>query len=156
MNMCMALNKKHFHTITHKEDETKNLGERLGQFLLPGDIVALSGTTGAGKTILAKGIALALNIKEVVTSPTFTIISEYEGKLPLYHMDLYRISSPEEFSWLGTREMLYGKGICVLEWSENAGDNLPDYTLRVNIEILEKDSRKITINSKATERKIEL
>jgi tRNA threonylcarbamoyladenosine biosynthesis protein TsaE len=104
----------------------------------------LSGTLGAGKTTLVKGIAQALDIEEEVTSPSFTIISEYEGSLPLYHMDLYRIESIREFEDLGSDEMLGGKGICVIEWSEKVESVLPPH-VRVHITVEDGTTRVIEI-----------
>ena len=99
-------------------EETIRFGKMLGSLLQAGDILALQGTLAAGKTQLTKGIAQGLGITEPVTSPTFTIVSEYYGRLPLYHIDVYRLGSPEEFLDLGVEEMLYGQGVCVIEWSE--------------------------------------
>ncbi|HOV63562.1 MAG TPA: tRNA (adenosine(37)-N6)-threonylcarbamoyltransferase complex ATPase subunit type 1 TsaE [Spirochaetia bacterium] len=129
---------------THTEEETISCGKDIGKRLFPGAVVALSGTLGAGKTTLVKGIAQALDIEEEVTSPSFTIISEYEGSLPLYHMDLYRIESIREFEDLGSDEMLGGKGICVIEWSEKVESVLPPH-VRVHITVEDGTTRVIEI-----------
>jgi len=131
---------------TKNAEETRTAGKQLGDSLKPGDIVALSGPLGAGKTVFAQGIAESLGIQEPVTSPTYTLISEYEGRMPLYHMDLYRLGSPEEFTWLGVEEMLDGTGVSLIEWSERAGEELPERTITVRIELEENNSRSITIS----------
>ena len=113
--------------------------------LQPGDILALQGMLAAGKTQLTTGIAQGLDISEAVTSPTFTIISEYDGRLPLYHIDVYRLGSPEDFLDLGVEEMLYGKGVCIIEWSEKIMSELPAHTIRIHIKPEEDSSRTITI-----------
>ena len=110
---------------TKSAEQTVALGEKIGSFLKKGDIIALQGTLAAGKTTITKGIARALGISEPVTSPTFTLISVYEGKLPLYHMDVYRLGTAEDFLELGAEEMLYGDGISVIEWSEKIMNELP-------------------------------
>ena len=133
--------------IVKTEAGTIKLGKKIGRCLKKGDIIALDGTLAAGKTYLTKGIALGLGIKEDVTSPTFTLISEYSGRLHLYHMDVYRLDSVEEFLDLGTEEMLYGEGVCVIEWSEKVKSVLPSNTIYINIIVNEDNSRKIIINS---------
>ena len=134
-------------TLIRTEDalETRKAGITLGNSLRPGDIVALTGPLGSGKTVFAQGVAESLDIKEPVTSPTYTLISEYEGRMPLYHMDLYRLGSPEEFTWLGVEEILDGNGISLIEWSERAGEELPDRTITVSIKFSEGGGRIITI-----------
>jgi tRNA threonylcarbamoyladenosine biosynthesis protein TsaE len=125
---------------------TRDAGRRLGESLGPGDVVALRGPLGAGKTVFAQGVAIALGIDEPVTSPTYTLISEYEGNMPLYHMDLYRLASPDEFTWLGVEEMLNGSGISLIEWSERAGGELPERSIHVSIELAGNGARIITID----------
>ncbi len=126
-------------------EETLAIGRLLGEQLSPGAIISLRGSLGAGKTILAKGIALALKIDEAITSPTYTLLQEYEGTLPLYHMDLYRIDSVEEFEMLGTEELLYEKGITLIEWSEKIDEILPEDTIFITLSIEENQDRLITI-----------
>lgn len=116
-------------------DHTIEIGSRIGAALKSGDVVALDGTLAAGKTTLAKGIAQGLAVSEAVTSPTFTLISEYSGRLPLYHMDVYRLESTEEFLDLGVEDMLYGSGVCIVEWSEKVAEALPDSTIRITLSI---------------------
>ena len=132
---------------TSAAEETRNAGRHLGNTLKPGDVVALCGPLGAGKTVFVQGVAESLDIEEPVTSPTYTLISEYSGRLPLYHMDLYRLGSPEEFTWLGVDEMLNGEGITLIEWGERAGEELPERTITVQIEISDNGGRIITISN---------
>ncbi|UTC68154.1 MULTISPECIES: tRNA (adenosine(37)-N6)-threonylcarbamoyltransferase complex ATPase subunit type 1 TsaE [unclassified Treponema] len=133
--------------IVKTEDETTDLGKKIGKKLKKGDVIALSGTLGAGKTYLTKGIAQGLDIQEDITSPTFTLISEYSGRLHLYHMDVYRLEGIEDFLDLGTEEMLYGEGVCVIEWSEKVKPVLPSNTIYINITINDDNSRKIVIDN---------
>ena len=107
----------------------------------------MQGTLAAGKTTITKGIAKALQIEETVTSPTFTLISEYEGTMPLYHMDVYRLDSTEDFINLGTEDLMYGNGISVIEWSEKIMETLPKRTIILKLETIENNSRKITISN---------
>lgn len=132
---------------THSPEETISLGYSLGKALKKGDILALQGTLAAGKTTITKGIANALGVSETVTSPTFTLISEYKGTLPLYHMDVYRLDSTEDFLNLGVEELLYGDGICVVEWSEKVMEILPKETIIIRLEAVESGFRLITIEN---------
>ncbi len=131
---------------TESAEQTIGLGEKIGSFLRPGDIIALQGTLAAGKTTITKGIARALGITEDITSPTFTLISVYEGRLPLYHMDVYRLEGSADFSDLGAEEMLYGNGICVIEWSEKIMDELPSRTIVIKLSA-ENEKRTVTIEN---------
>lgn len=135
---------------TETPDHTIRLGLEIGKQLQPGSVVALHGPLGAGKTTLAKGIARSLNIEEALTSPSFTLIAEYEGSregnpVTLYHIDLYRISHPQEIEDLGMEEIVNGEGICVIEWAEKASEFLPESTIRVEIVIEDKGRRQIKI-----------
>lgn len=132
---------------SNSAENTIKIGEKIGLSLKKGDIIAYKGTLAAGKTTLTKGIAKALQIDEVITSPTFTLISEYYGKLPLYHFDVYRLDSVEDFLNLGSEEMMYGDGVCAIEWSEKIESALPKDAIIINIEILTPETRKITINN---------
>ena len=139
---------------TTGESETLALGKRLGEAAEPGDVYLLDGDLGVGKTVLAKGIALGLGITEPVTSPTFTIVHEYEGRLPLYHFDVYRIGDPEEMYDIGFEEYLDGKGVCLIEWPTLVEELLPETAVPIRIEKeLDKDVdyRKITIFSGKSE-----
>jgi tRNA threonylcarbamoyladenosine biosynthesis protein TsaE len=126
------------------------LGAELGGKLRPGDVVALHGPLGAGKTTFVKGIARGLAIEEPVTSPSFTLVAEYEGvqnglPIVLYHVDLYRIAHPQEIEDLGIQDILNGSGICVMEWAEKAREFLPEPVIHVNIGLLGGDERSVGI-----------
>lgn len=134
--------------ITHSAQETVDLGEKIGSLLKSGDVIAMTGTLAAGKTTITKGIAKALGITDVVTSPTFCLISEYEGtKMPLYHMDVYRLDGPEDFINLGVEDMLDGDGVCIVEWSEKVSSELPKRTIKIEITPFEDGSRQIKIEN---------
>jgi tRNA threonylcarbamoyladenosine biosynthesis protein TsaE len=131
-------------------EETQALGEGFALKLKPGAVLALMGGLGAGKTCLAKGIARGLGVQEEVTSPTYTIVSEYQAfldhqALPLYHIDAYRLSGEDDFENLGGRELLYGQGICLIEWSERIAGALPREAIRITIEIAGENSRIIRV-----------
>lgn len=128
--------------ITHSREETIKFAEEYGKTLCGGDVVLLDGEMGAGKTVFTKGIALSLGITDEITSPTYAYLNDYDGKL--YHYDCYRLSSGEDAEALGLTEYFYGKGICVIEWSENISNVLPDKTKRVKIEKIDENTRKIT------------
>lgn len=132
---------------TTSAEETVELGKKIGSFLKKGDIIAMQGTLGAGKTTITKGIAQALGINETITSPTFCLISEYEGKMPLYHMDVYRLDSAEDFANLGTEDMLYGEGVSIIEWSEKIMEELPHKTIILKLEPHDDGARTITIEN---------
>lgn len=114
-------------------DETIELGRKIGSMLHKGDILAMQGTLAAGKTTITKGIAESLGVTDVITSPTFCLISEYEGKMPLYHLDVYRLEGSEDFINLGTDDMLYGDGVSIIEWSEKIMDELPKDVITIII-----------------------
>ncbi|MBR4824244.1 MAG: tRNA (adenosine(37)-N6)-threonylcarbamoyltransferase complex ATPase subunit type 1 TsaE [Spirochaetaceae bacterium] len=132
---------------TQTAEETIKLGEKIGSFLKAGDVLAMRGTLAAGKTTITKGIARALGIEETITSPTFTIVSEYEGKLHLYHIDVYRLDSSEDFVNLGSDEMLYGNGVSIIEWSEKVQSEIPKKAITISLEANADDSRTITIEN---------
>ncbi|ACB83995.1 tRNA (adenosine(37)-N6)-threonylcarbamoyltransferase complex ATPase subunit type 1 TsaE [Natranaerobius thermophilus] len=130
---------------TIEERQTISIAEQLAALLGPGDIVLLTGDLGAGKTTFTKGIAQGLDIDEPVTSPSFTLMNQYSGSIPLYHFDLYRIEDPEEFLELGIEEFLYGKGISVVEWSEKLPE-LPNSYLQVSLKLgADPEGRQIII-----------
>lgn len=133
--------------ITHSAEETIALGRKIGKLLTKGDVIAMQGTLAAGKTTITKGIAEALEIKDNITSPTFCLISEYSGKMPLYHMDVYRLSGAEDFADLGTDDMIYGEGVTLIEWSEKVMSELPKKTITLKITPQEDSSRIITIDN---------
>lgn len=119
---------------TNNADETIELGRKIGSMLKKGDILAMQGTLAAGKTTITKGIAESLGVTDTITSPTFCLISEYEGKMPLYHLDVYRLEGGEDFVNLGTDDMLYGDGVSVIEWSEKIMDELPKDVITIKLE----------------------
>ncbi|MBO4404061.1 MAG: tRNA (adenosine(37)-N6)-threonylcarbamoyltransferase complex ATPase subunit type 1 TsaE [Treponema sp.] len=132
---------------TSSAQETTALGEKIGSSLKSGDVIAMTGTLAAGKTTLTKGIAKALGIEDNVTSPTFCLISEYQGKIPLYHMDVYRLEGSEDFIDMGAEELLYGNGVCIIEWSEKIKDILPKKTIYLDIKTNSDSTREITITN---------
>jgi tRNA threonylcarbamoyladenosine biosynthesis protein TsaE len=130
---------------THNPEETEAVGEKLARDLRSGDVVGLYGGLGAGKTCLVRGLARGLESSGPVSSPTFTLLNEYPGRLPLYHFDLYRIATPVEVEDLGFEEYIAGPGVCVVEWAEKAGILLPTGHWKIKFEIRGKKSRTITI-----------
>jgi tRNA threonylcarbamoyladenosine biosynthesis protein TsaE len=120
---------------------------RIGSLLTRGSVIALYGGLAAGKTTLTKGIGRSLGVTEPITSPTYTIISEYEGIYPLYHMDCYRIEGEEDAMAIGIDELLYGDGICVIEWSERIPNLMPDHTITIELSVLAGGERRIQITS---------
>jgi len=118
---------------TYSVEQTVEVGVKLGRILNKGDIVCLTGDLGTGKTALTQGIASALGIKGYVTSPTFTIVNEYRGSLPLYHFDVYRLTSPDEMYEIGFEEYLDGSGVVVMEWADRIREILPDEYIRIDI-----------------------
>ena len=117
---------------THSADDTFELGRRIGQTLCPGDIILLRGDLGAGKSVLARGLARGLGIDCPMPSPTFTLMQPYEGRIPFYHFDLYRLDDPEEFYEAGLDEYAFGNGAAVIEWPDCA-DLMPDDCFEVEI-----------------------
>ncbi len=127
--------------ISHSPEQTQQFGVRIGELALAGDIFLLVGTLGTGKTCLTQGIAWGLNIKEYALSPSFIIVREHYGRLPLYHMDLYRLDHIEEISELGLDDYLYGSGVCVIEWAEKGLNILPAEHLLIQINYLSDNER---------------
>ncbi len=119
--------------ITESVEETSKIGEQLGRLLSMGSIICLSGDLGAGKTAFTKGIAKGLGVDDYVTSPTYTIINEYQGRLPLYHFDVYRLNDVEEMYELGYEEYFFGDGVVVLEWADIVRDIIPRDRLWITI-----------------------
>ena len=133
--------------ITNSEQETEQLGFRVGCALKPGSVIAYTGDLGAGKTAFTRGLARGLDIPERVTSPTFNIVNEYEGgRLPLFHFDMYRLGGSDELFDIGWEDYLARGGVCAVEWSENVDDALDGDTVRIDIRRGEHDSqRRISI-----------
>ena len=132
--------------VTNSPEETEELGERLGRALSPGDVVAFTGDLGAGKTAFTRGIARGLGIGDRVTSPTFAIVNEYEGgRLPLFHFDMYRLTSSDELFDIGWEDYLARGGVCAVEWSENVTEAM-EGAVSVTIDVLGENTRRITIS----------
>ena len=133
---------------THSPEETQAIGERVGQDLKPGDIVALIGDLGAGKTCLTQGIARGVKIEpnQIVNSPSYTLINEYAGKIPIYHIDLYRLQRQEEILDLGLEEYLEGNGICIIEWADRMLDLLPEGCMTIELSWEDEFIRNIECN----------
>ena len=132
--------------VTNSEEETEALGARLAAELTPGTVVAFTGDLGAGKTAFTRGLARGLGVTDRVTSPTFTIVNEYEGgRLPLFHFDMYRLASSEELFDIGWEDYLQRGGVCAVEWSENVSDALEEDALSVEISRGEQDGQRVIV-----------
>lgn len=134
---------------TKSESETSEAGERLAGKLVAGCVVALYGDLGAGKTAFVRGLARGLGFAGRVSSPTFTIVNEYLGKIPVFHFDMYRLTSSEELFEIGWEDYLERGGVCCVEWSENVEDALPPDTVRVSISKTGENTRDITVTGGA-------
>lgn len=133
--------------VTHSVEETTALGERLAAGWSPGTVVALSGDLGAGKTALTKGIARGLGVTDTITSPTFTLVNEHAARdgRRLYHVDLYRLDRPQQAVEIGIEEELASDGWTIIEWAEKLGDVLPVDAVRIHIEIVGENERRISV-----------
>ena len=118
---------------SYNEQDTGRLGEALAQAAKPGQIYCLEGDLGVGQTVFTQGFAHGLGIEGPVTSPTFTIVQEYKGRLPFYHFDVYRIEEPEEMEEIGYEDYFYGDGVCMIEWAELIKELLPEEAVKVCI-----------------------
>jgi tRNA threonylcarbamoyladenosine biosynthesis protein TsaE len=133
-----------FSVITSSPEQTWKTGELLGALLGAGDTVCLYGDLGAGKTSFSYGIALGLDVRDqYITSPTFTFVNEYKGRVPFYHIDLYRLKDPDELEGIGFEEYLDSDGATVIEWAERAEDELPAECLSVYLSYVDDHSREI-------------
>jgi len=135
--------------VSNSPQETYDLGRLIASKLKDGDVVALRGNLGSGKTALAKGIAKGLGIEENLTSPTYTIVNEYKKddfSSPLYHIDVYRLSGDKDFEDIGGTEIINSGGISIIEWSERIPKSLPDNSISISLEITGQSSRLIKIN----------
>ena len=129
-------------------DETFKIGELIGTLVNSGDIICLIGDLGTGKTHLTKGIAKGLEIEDHITSPTFTIVNEYKGRLRLYHFDVYRVNDPDEISAIGFDEYIFSDAVSIIEWANYIEELIPSYNLTITIKKLPEfgdDYRKIDI-----------
>jgi tRNA threonylcarbamoyladenosine biosynthesis protein TsaE len=133
--------------VTESPSKTYDLGARFGALLLPGDFVALIGELGAGKTQFAKGVAAGLNVStsDPVTSPTYAILNIHNGRIPLYHFDLYRLKDEEDITSLGFEEYFSGDGACIVEWAERLGGLLPKDNILIRFKVDESERRRLCI-----------
>lgn len=135
-----------FHFFTKHPEETHYLGKKIGKLLKAGDLMAIKGYLGMGKTCLIKGIASGLNYHGFVTSPSFSLIKEYSGgDLPIYHFDLYRLSSEIEYEDLGCDEYFYGSGVCLIEWPEKIARFLPEHKIQVDLSMVDEQLEERTL-----------
>ncbi len=128
---------------------TEAFGRRLGRLLFPGAVVALIGPLGAGKTHLARAVAAGLGVPDprIVTSPTFVLIQEYAGRLPVYHFDAYRLRGESDFGDLGAHEYFEGDGVCLVEWADRAAGVLPAEQLRVELAVVGETARRARVEA---------
>lgn len=133
---------------SHSPEETQRLGTELGKLSQAGDVFLLVGNLGSGKTCLTQGIAWGLDVREYAFSPTFVIVREYHGRLPLYHIDLYRLDHLEEVIDLGLDEYVYGNGVCVVEWADKGMAALPKESLLITLEHIAETERSIRLEAK--------
>ena len=138
--------------ISKNAEETIELGRKIGEKLKKNDIIALVGPLGAGKTTLVQGIAQGLEVVDYVTSPTFIIINEYQGRLPFFHVDLYRLNDVSEVEDLGIEDYFERDGVCVIEWAEKLGELKPKSCYEIKIEVLSEQERKICESSELAAR----
>lgn len=134
--------------VTRSSDESRELGRALGRLLEAGDLVALYGDLGSGKTVLAQGISVGLGYDGYVSSPSFIVVNEYAGRVPILHVDLYRIHDPAEIEDLGYRELFFGDGVAIIEWAERAREFLPDERLDIRISIDAPDMRTLVFDAR--------
>lgn len=131
--------------ITNSPEQTEAIGAALGKILQPGTVIAYRGDLGAGKTAFTRGLAMGLGCREIVTSPTYTIVNEYlGGRIPLFHFDMYRLRCSDDLFDIGWEDYLERDGICAVEWSENVEDAMED-AIYITIEKLGEDTRRITL-----------
>lgn len=137
-----------YNILMENEYETTQFGEKLAKFLNPGDVITLDGDLGAGKTTFSKGLAKGLDVKRTVNSPTYTIVKEYRGRLPFYHMDVYRLEGQEED--IGFEEYFNGEGVSVVEWSQFIEDFLPEERLEIFIKKVDETRREFHLTPKGS------
>ena len=144
---------KPFTLATKSPEETARFGMRLASLLKAGDVVALYGELGSGKTTLVRGIARGLGVKEerMVTSPTFVLLNIYPGRMPLYHIDLYRLKGASDLYDLGFEEYFFGEGVCVVEWAEKAEALLPSSAIRIELTTIDEHTRELKYDGREDE-----
>ncbi len=140
---------------TVSPDETQRLAKKIGQILNEGDIILLSGELGAGKTTFTIGLARGLGVRSPATSPTYTIINEYDGRIPVYHLDLYRLESLEEMEVIGYEEYYFGKGVTVVEWGDKIESSMPEDYLGIDLKRLAGDDNSRSFVFKGSSAKID-
>lgn len=136
-------------------EDTQALAQDLAGLLRPGDMICLEGGMGAGKTTFTKALAQALGVQDLVTSPTFTLVRTYQGRLPLYHFDLFRLEDPDELDFLGFDDYFYGSGVCVVEWPKDFYPVLPAHPLKIQIQEEGPGQRRFTLSQEGEDRIIE-
>jgi len=141
-----------FETTTESPDETLRLGRLLGEILPPGSFVALVGSLGAGKTLLAKGIVGGLGVEDEreVTSPSFVLVNEYRGRIPIFHLDLYRLESFAAVEGIGWDEFVCGPGVTLVEWADKVKEDLPEERVEVQMQWVGEEKRKLVFCGKGT------
>ena len=141
-----------FAVITQSPGETLRLGRLLGEILPPGSFVALVGGLGAGKTLLAKGIAGGLGVEDEreVTSPSFVLVNEYRGRIPVFHLDLYRLESFAAVEGIGWDEFVCGPGVTLVEWADKVKEDLPEERIEVHLQWVSEEKRKLNFCGKGT------
>jgi tRNA threonylcarbamoyladenosine biosynthesis protein TsaE len=137
--------------LSSSPETTLDIGKKLGSICEPGDVICLAGDLGAGKTTIARAIAAGSGVdeSEYVTSPTFAIMHQYRGRIPIYHMDFYRLGSSAEVAELGLEDYFYGDGLTLVEWFERASDILPESVLVIHLNYMDETSREISFHSKS-------
>jgi tRNA threonylcarbamoyladenosine biosynthesis protein TsaE len=145
--MASVFDQQTLDFISHSETQTRRLGMRLGELLEGGEVVALQGELGAGKTRWVQGVGQGLQVNQHVTSPSFTLVNEYLGRLTLYHIDLYRINHTTEALAFGLEDYLYGDGVCLIEWAERVAQVLPSNHLWIKFHHLDETKRRITMQA---------
>ena len=140
---------RHFQTTTCSPNETQKLGETIGNWINDPLVIGLSGDLGSGKTAFVQGLAAGLDVPGhyYITSPTFTLINEYPGRFPLFHIDLYRLDGKSDLEEIGLDELLYDQAILAIEWVEKVSDSLPTEHLTISFEIADDDCRRICLNA---------
>jgi tRNA threonylcarbamoyladenosine biosynthesis protein TsaE len=141
---------KSLEIVSNSAEETRKIGMKLGKLTASGDVILLVGSLGAGKTCLTQGIARGLSIDEYTASPSFVLVREHRGKLPLYHIDLYRLDRIEEVAQLGLDDYLYGNGVCVVEWADKGLSVLPEEHLLIEMQIVSPMKRKLSFMPRGT------
>ncbi len=140
--------------ILKSRQQTFKLGEELGKTLPQGSVVLLIGDLGAGKTVFTQGLAKGLGVKEQVTSPTFVLMQPYQGRIPLYHLDLYRLDNVRQVEGIGLDEYLFGEGVCVIEWAEKIKEAWPKDYLKIEFTHISEKKRRIVFKPKGQALKI--